>query len=130
MKYLKGNSYITSRQCDCQWFSRYKNDIPVQTKYSMYLPVEEREWYGRWEIPSFQTSRTGALVAGGNCTARLQYPERTSVRLEPLHGSAAPVMLDVYGRSVDQDVYSKQGSGALEPVPPMDSVDTLRDLQP
>ncbi len=71
-------------------------------------------------------SLLGVTVLGSGCSI----PERTSVQLEPLHGSAAPVMLDVYGRSVDQDVYSKQGSGALEPVPQLDSVDTLRDLQP
>ncbi|SEM38875.1 hypothetical protein SAMN04488688_112108 [Paenibacillus sp. cl141a] len=65
-------------------------------------------------------------MAGGGCSV----PERTSVQLEPLHAPAAPVMLDVYGRSVDQDVYSKQGNGALEPVSPMDAADTLRDLHP
>ncbi|ANA81762.1 hypothetical protein C7121_26940 [Paenibacillus glucanolyticus] len=57
-------------------------------------------------------------------------PERTSVQLEPLHAPAAPVLLDVYSRSVEQDVYSKPGSGSLEPVSPMDSEDTLHDLNP
>ncbi|GIO97862.1 hypothetical protein J14TS5_29480 [Paenibacillus lautus] len=71
-------------------------------------------------------SLLGVSVLGSGCSI----PERTSVQLEPLHGPAAPVMLDVYGRSIDQDVYSKQGSGALEPISPLDSVDTLRDLQP
>lgn len=65
-------------------------------------------------------------ILGSGCIV----PERTSVQLEPLHAPAAPVMLDVYSRSVEQDVYSKQGSGSLEPVSPMESVDTLHDRNP
>ena len=94
----------------------------------MYLPVEEREWYGGGN-PIISNEPDWCSRCWGNCAA-VAYPGENVGALEPLHGSAAPVMLDVYGRSVDQDVYSKQGSGALEPVPPMDSVDTLRDLQP
>ncbi|MBT2765738.1 hypothetical protein [Paenibacillus sp. ISL-20] len=75
---------------------------------------------------SLVLSLLGLSVLGSGCSIS----ERTSVQLEPLHGPAAPVMLDVYGRSIDKDVYSKQGSGTLEPVSPMDSVDTLHNLHP
>ncbi|MGG4344890.1 hypothetical protein [Paenibacillus lautus] len=75
---------------------------------------------------SLVLSLLGVSVLGSGCSI----PERTSVQLDPLHGPASPVMLDVYGRSIDQDVYSKQRSRELEPVSPMDSVDTLRDVQP
>ncbi|MGG3282697.1 hypothetical protein [Paenibacillus solani] len=68
---------------------------------------------------------TGSIVGSG-CSI----PARTSVQLQPLQAPAAPVMLDVYNRSIQRDVYSQQGGGLLEPVSPMDSVDTLHNLNP
>ncbi|KOR88488.1 hypothetical protein [Paenibacillus solani] len=70
------------------------------------------------------------LLAGSIVGSGCSIPARTSVQLEPLQAPTAPVMLDVYSRSIQRDVYSQQGDGLLEPVSPMDSVDTLHDLNP
>ncbi|GAB6929685.1 hypothetical protein JCM10914A_36680 [Paenibacillus sp. JCM 10914] len=69
------------------------------------------------------------LVAGSVLGSGCNVPERASVELKPLHAPSAPVLLDVYSRSVGQDVYSKPGSGGLESVPP-DSIDSLHRLDP
>lgn len=70
------------------------------------------------------------LLAGSILGSGCSVPVRTSVQIEPRQAPAAPVMLDVYNRSIQRDVYSQQGGGLLEPVSPMDSVDTLHDLNP
>lgn len=70
------------------------------------------------------------LLAGSILGSGCSIPARTSVQLEPLQAPAAPVMMDVYNQSIQKDVYSQQGGGLLEPVSPMDSVDTLHNLNP
>lgn len=55
-------------------------------------------------------------------------PERTSVQLEPLNSPSAPVLLDVYSRSVQNEVYSKDGELRPEPMSTLESDPTLREL--
>jgi|GEM_PF-1465767 len=54
-------------------------------------------------------------------------PERTSVQLEPLHSPEAPVLLDVYSRSVHNEVYSRDGDLLPEPMSTLESDPSLRE---
>lgn len=78
-------------------------------------------------------SRTiSTLVLSALLCSGCSIAERTSVELVPLHSPAGAVMLDVYDRSVDSEVYSSPKIETLEEeetLKPADDWDTLKRVR-
>ena len=85
--------------------------------------MKQAAYFSMNRIPVAAVTLTTIAVVSG-CSV----PERTSVQLEPLNSPSAPVLLDVYSRSVQNEVYSRDGELRPEPMSTLESDPTLPEL--